>query len=375
MSRVRRVLLVQPFDGARWRSIAAYAASLRETLALAGIEVESVEAPWFNPPSLVQGWRARWAKQPRVIEAAEGRYDIVHLVDHGLAQHAPRFHRNAAVVTTCHDVMPFTVRGYYATRREAVLKRAFLRRSYRSLAKADAVIAVSRFTAGELERTFPPRVPVCVVPNTLRAGFAVQPAGGSAAMPVETPASSSATPGTTVLSVGNDRAYKNLPALIEAMAHPSLAHATLVRVGPPLEGEARALAQRLGVLRRTVYRDAPDDAALAAVYRESGVLAQPSLAEGFGIPVLEAMACGLPVVTSDGGALPEVLGDAGMVVPLASADFPAAFATALSHALANRETLSAAGAARARLFTPSVVLPALLDAYELALDGAGRPTR
>lgn len=360
MSGVRRVLLVEPFEGARWRSISAYAASLREMLELAGIEVATAQAPWFNPPALVQGWRARWWRQPEVVEAQQGGFDIVHLVDHGLAQHAPRFNGAAAVVTTCHDVMPFTVPGYYASRREAALKRAFLRRSYRSLGKADAVIAVSQYTARELERTFAPGAPVAVVPNVLRAGFAGADALGG---PPD---------GTTVLSVGNDRAYKNLPALVEALAQPSLAHVTLVRVGPPLRGRAEALAQRLGVSRRVRYVSAPDDASLARVYRECGVLAQPSLAEGFGIPVLEAMACGLPVVASDGGALPEVLGGAGIVAPLDSPDFPAAFAAALSRALANREALSAAGIERARAFTASAVLPALVGAYEGAIEGRGR---
>lgn len=358
MTSVRRVLLIEPFEGARWRSISAYADALRETLSLAGIEVESAQAPWFNPPSILTGWRKRWWRQPAILEARHGRFDVVHLVDHGLAQHARRFRRVGAVVTTCHDVMPFTVPGYYASRREALLKRAFLRPSYRSLAKAHTVIAVSRYTASELERKFAPHVPIAVVPNVLRQGFGKEPAEGS--LPTE-----------TVLSVGNDRAYKNLPALIEAMARPALAHIHVDRVGPPLEGRTLELARRLGIDRRIRYRSAPDDAALAAIYRESGVLAQPSLAEGFGIPVIEAMACGLPVVASDGGALPEVLDEAGIVVPLASRDFPAAFAAAIGRALRERDTLAARGHDRVTAFTPSAVLPALLEAYELALSSRG----
>ncbi len=355
MSRVRRVLLVEPFEGARWRSISAYADSLRQMLDLAGIESASVQAPWFNPPSIATGWRRRWWRQPQMVEAREGRFDVVHLVDHGLAQHGRRLRRSAAVVTTCHDVMPFTVPGYYASRREAVLKRTFLRPSYRSLGKSHVVIAVSRYTAAELERRFAPSAPIAVVPNVVRSAFLTAEGG--------TP-----PPGETVLSVGNDRAYKNLPALIEAMAHPALAHVQLVRVGPELEGTAVALARTLGVERRIRYETAPDDASLFAVYQRSGVLAQPSLAEGFGIPVLEAMASGLPVVTSDGGALPEVVDGAGIIVPLSSPDFPGGFARALATALGDRERLGLAGRERARQFTAEAVLTALLAAYEQAMD-------
>ena len=364
MSSVRRVLLVQPQSGARWRSITAYAESLRALLEDAGPEVATAEAPWFNPPSVIEGLRSRWTAQPNVQRAAEGAFDLVHLTDHALAHHVGRFARNAAVVVTCHDLMPFTTPGYYAPGPEGPLKRLFLRRSIAALKQADITVAVSEFTSGEAERFAQvPRERILVVPNVVRAGFVPMERSTAEARLAE--AGVRLGQRKRVLSVGNDRAYKNLPALLEAMAQPELAACELVRVGP-LTKEDRARIERLGLSRRLFVVDGLDDSLLGALYVACDVLAQPSLAEGFGIPVIEAMACGLPVVVSDGGALPEVAGQAAAVVQLAGEDFTGRLAAALRTALDIPDDWVAAGQTRARGYSAEAVTPRLLAAYEAA---------
>ncbi len=381
MREIRRVLIVEPFEGARWRSITAYSSSLREMLLGAGVEVEVASAPWFNPPSLVRATRNRWWAQPQFRDAAAGKFDIVHLTDHALGHHASRFARSSATVVTCHDVMPFTVPGYYANRRESMVKKAFLRHAYHGLKNAHAVVAVSEYTRAELSDRFGLLERVAVVPNVVRPAFVPHEPHRAEQLLAESGVVLPA--GHRILSVGNDRAYKNLPALIEAMSRPALSEVLLLRVGPNFEGPLNRRAAELGVAPRLHSIKAPTDEILALVYGAASVLAQPSLAEGFGIPVVEAMACGLPVVASDGGALPDVVGDAGVIVPLFGADFPGRLASALGQALANRAELSKRGLGRAAEFTPEVVLPRMLQAYRQAIanrglshDGSslGRPT-
>ena len=364
MSSVRRVLLVQPQSGARWRSITAYAESLQALLEGAGLEVATAEAPWFNPPSAIEGLRSRWTVQPNVRRAEEGAFDVVHLTDHALAHHVRRFAPNAAVVVTCHDLMPFTTPGYYAPGPEGPIKRFFLRRSVATLKGADVTVAVSEFTSGEAERFAQvPKERIVVVPNVVRDGFAPMERATAEARLVE--AGVRLPPRQRLLSVGNDRAYKNLPALLEAMARPELAEAELVRVGPLTKAHRAQIAQ-LGLGGRLSEVSGLDDSLLGALYAACDVLAQPSIAEGFGIPVIEAMACGLPVVVSDGGALPEVAGGAATVVHLAGDDFPGRLAAALQRTMDAPDHLVAAGLGRASEFSPEAVTPRLLAAYEAA---------
>lgn len=361
----QRVLVVGPLEGRRWRSITGLSSTLADELARAGLEVSTAAAPWWNPPSMLDGARARWWRQPGIEDARAGGFDVVHLTDHALGHHSAGFAGKARVVVTCNDVMPFTLPGYHRTVRERVVKQAFLRRSLAGLRRTDQVIAVSEFTAREAIELLdlPPRL-VTVVPNMVRRAF--RPMERPEAEKVLAAAGVVLPIGPRVLSVGHAGPYKNLEFLIRVMAQPGLREATLVRVGRLTEHQ-RALATDQRVAERIMYAAGVSDEALAALYSASDVLAQPSRAEGFGMPVVEAMTCGLPVVVSDGGALPEVAGDAAIVVPLGGNMAVERFAEALEALLfdsAVRRSYCQQGLARASLFRPELVVPRIVSIYE-----------
>jgi glycosyltransferase involved in cell wall biosynthesis len=336
-------------------------------LETSGISVETAEAPWFNPPSLARGLAAGWWRSAAFRAARSGEFDLVHLVDHALAHHAHGLRGHLPVLVTCHDLMPFSVEGYYESRLEGVVKRAFLRRSFRALRSAHRVIAVSEFTRGEAIRLAGVNAArVSVVPNVVRPSLAA--ASGAAPVPVDS------LPHPRILSIGNDRGYKNLSALMEALSSPLLAEAHLVRVGAPLSRQVRARAKTLGVDSRVHDLGVLSDGELAAAYRATDVFVQPSLGEGFGLPVIEAMAAGLPAVVSDGGALPNVVGDAGTVVPL-GAEFAERLAAAIAAAAHDRAAWTDRSRRRAAEFQPALVAPLLIAAYQQTVGARPDPNR
>jgi glycosyltransferase involved in cell wall biosynthesis len=186
--------------------------------------------------------------------------------------------------------------------------------------RADAVVAVSEFTAREaVELLGVPRERIRVVPNGVEEAFA--PDGPAAE-------------GGYALAVGTLEPRKNLARVVEAAR---LAGVVLRVAGGKGWG---------GV-------DAPgwvgfvDDDELAALYRGARCLVYPSLYEGFGIPVLEAMACGTPVVTSRGGATEETAGGAAVLVDPLDVE---SIAAGIADADRRRDELRAAGLAHARRF-------------------------
>ena len=213
---------------------------------------------------------------------------------------------------------------------------------------------------------------ISVVPNMIRHGFGpvANPGEVLAAAGVQLP------PGPLVLSVGHDGYYKNLELLLRAMATVPLRTVILLRVGPPLGLSNRHLAGRLGIEERIVELGRVPAMTLRALYSATSVLALPSRDEGFGIPTIEAMACGLPVVVSDGGALPEVVAGAGIVVPVSldvadSPDSVRRYAAAISSVLESPERaceLRHAGLQRAEKFRPDAVLPLVLEAYSRSIE-------
>ena len=172
----------------------------------------------------------------------------------------------------------------------------------------------------------------------------------------------------TILYVGRSDPYKNLAGLVEAFARlvgEGGVDARLRIVGSPdaRYPEAADAARRLGVADRVEWSGYVDDAGLLKAYQEADVLALLSRYEGFGLPVLEAMACGTPVVCSNAASLPEVAGGAALLVNPGDA---AAAAAALRQALANPVTASrlrAAGLAQAAKFSWRAAAAAVLRVY------------
>jgi glycosyltransferase involved in cell wall biosynthesis len=190
---------------------------------------------------------------------------------------------------------------------------------------ARRVIAVSEFTASELERVLRvERERISVVPNGVDDVFS---ADGECA------------DGDYVLALGTLEPRKNLARTVDAAGRLGI---ELRIAGAPGWGGVDVRGAHVTWLGRI------DDAELAALLRGARCLVYPSLYEGFGIPVLEAMACGTPVVTSRGGATEEVAGGAAVLVdPFDSADIAAGIERAEREHAALRE----AGLARAREFT------------------------
>ncbi|AFZ66504.1 glycosyltransferase family 4 protein [Deinococcus peraridilitoris] len=114
-----------------------------------------------------------------------------------------------------------------------------------------------------------------------------------------------------VLYVGNRKPHKNIPRLLEAFAHRYARDVTLVLTGDA-DAETEAHLARLRLRGDVQFAGSLCDQALARYYRGALALVMPSLYEGFGLPPLEAMACGTPVVTSHATSLPEVVGDAAL---------------------------------------------------------------
>ena len=177
-------------------------------------------------------------------------------------------------------------------------------------------------------------------------------------------------PAGYLLYVGARKPHKNLPLLFEALARIRAAERPpLVLSGAPWDaGDPLArLARQLGLGAVVHFAgDLRDERTLACVYSGAALYVQPALTEGFGLPPLEAMACGTPVLSSNGGALPGTLGDAAELLPPRDPDAWAQTIAALLGDAARRGELARRGLAHSRAFTWKRTAERTLAVYEEA---------
>jgi len=305
--------------------------------------------------------RVQWVRGEQQLLPGLARKAGVDVL-HSLASTAPisgRFRR----VVTIHDlhyrVVPeahFGVRGLGMR----VLVPLAAHRSHR-------IIAISQSTAADIRRYL--RVPPSRV-DVIPEGVGASPAGDP-----EPEAALRERHGlgdrAVALSVSAKRPHKNLMALLEAVAAiPAQRRPVLVIPGyaTPHEQQLRERAQALGIGDDVRFLGWVSGAELEGLYALASVFVFPSLYEGFGLPVLEAMRRGVPVACSNRSSLPEVAGDAAL---LFDPEDPRAITAAVERLLrdpADAQRLRAAGREQAARFTWAATARATVASYERALD-------
>lgn len=313
----------------------------------------SVPAAWY--PSSIQTLKLRRPRRGAFLTdglawaftARRYGFSCLHLPAWGVPAGIP-----VPVVATFHDATPFffpTGLSWWQKKRIAL--------ALASLRRATLVHTPSLFAKRQMAELFPElEAKAVVVPHGVHPRF----------HPLSAPT------GEFVLGVGGGEQHKNWEVILEVYAQPE------ARLLPPLkllgkvarEPRLLRLLREKGLEGRVSFAADVDEATLVRSYQNALALVFPSKNEGFGLPALEAMACGCPVLASAAGALPEVCGEAAVLLP---PEDPKAWLTELLALKANpsrREELREKGLARARKFSWEHTAQELVEVYREAMRRA-----
>lgn len=276
----------------------------------------------------------------------------------------------AGLISTVHDLSPMLLPQLHTKQNRALFKR----KMRHVCAHAQTIIAVSEHTKRDLiVHLGLPAERIQVVYNSVDPKFG----------PLQDQAELSrvmrkyALPESGyILYVGTLEPRKNLVRLVEAYAsvreHSGEHTPPLVLAGGRgwLYRDIFATVERLKLQRQVIFTGFIDDDDLPALYNNALFFVYPSLYEGFGIPVLEAMACGVPVIAADVAALPEIVGEAGILIE--PTDTPALTQAMLSllTGTEQRDRLREAGLKQACLFSWDRAARETLEVYERAIPQA-----
>lgn len=262
----------------------------------------NITSPWVPEPYLGGILKGVFLPVNGFRHSVRGR--LKHISSQGYAFTAP-FLRKGPVLLTCHDLIPWT---YYKIRTPT------WKANVSSIQKIEHIIAISEYTKKELvEQLEIPEERIHVIPNGVdHQKFHPLPD------PVR-PADLNPQD-KVLLYVGSEEKRKNISVVLQALKD-------IVRVIPEVKlikagGSGSGISEEtfineintLGLSKHVIITGTITDSELLTLYNIAYAFVFPSLIEGFGLPPLEAMACGCPVIASDRSSLPEVVGDAGFLL-------------------------------------------------------------
>ena len=361
--------------------LSRYTVELSESLPKLGFEtsvIETVPPRWLNAVSALTrrvgpDFGAFWGTYP--LQVGMNGSGVYHLTHPGLAT-CLYLSRAERVVVTVHDIIHYVHRG---DRELSTYQHIFHRMAdalgLRALRKASAIIAISQHTKAALVEHLgcaPAKIHVVhrsvnldrFRPLRVEDDFWVRHGLDPDAR--------------YVLHLSSEEPRKNVETLLRAFASVASERADvrLLKIGRSQYPDCRLrllqLVNELGLGERVTFIDYVTDEDLPRFYSVADVFVLPSLYEGFGLPVLEAMACGCPTVCSSRAPLPEVVGDAGK---LCDPECVEELAEAISRVCADsvlREAMSARGIQRARMFSSESEAQRTSELYEVVNKGISR---
>ena len=265
-------------------------------------------------------------------------------------------------IVTCHDLIPY-IRKEYSTLNKIWLK---------GLRRAECIIAVSYCTKMDLIRCFNiPSEKIHVIHNGIGNEFNQTSISLEDSIFLKYPILNKYNHNKLILYVGTEEQRKNIEVILKAILKLKVEFnqdVAFIKIGKPGWKDARKrlndLVSYLKLTKEVILIDYVDNNELKKIYNIADVFVYPSFYEGFGLPPLEAMACGTPVITSNTSSMPEVVGDAGIMVDPYDVD---ALTKAIYEVLTNdglREDMRKKGLERAKLFSWEKAAKETLNVYE-----------
>lgn len=351
-----KVALFRDLPTERWWSMERYADELTTALRQIGCDVHPFAAA--RPLPQLRGTANAlanyvWRSVVYPLAACSQQCEVNHIVDHSYAHliHALDARRT---VVTCHDIAPLAL-----DERGRGISRYLWDRSFRAMLRAECIVADSAHTRAEiLQHSDYPAERIHVAPLGVSPEF-FEPLDVSDLRAQHHLASQ-----YVVLHVGSCAPRKNVALILRALAELRELPIRFVQIGGRFGSDDATLIESLGLSDLITQITSVSETDLGRWYRAADVFVLPSLYEGFGLPVLEAMASGTPVICANATSLPEVAGDAALLIdPHDSHALSSALRLVLTDP-ARAADLRQRGFERARMFTWERTARETLAVYE-----------
>jgi len=374
-----RVLLVANYVPDGQQSMQRYAVWLEQALSARGYQVTVTRpTPYFSRLTSRPGFKKylgyldKFLIFPPRLRLLARQHDLVHILDHSNSIYL-RAVRGMPNLITCHDVLAIRcARGEFPQIATGWTGRLLQRWILSGLRIAHSVACVSAKTADDLRTLIGAGAHLRIIHNPPYWDY--QPA---APLSPAAAARLGLQPGQPyLLHIAGNLWYKNRIGVLRIVARlaqwgdetkkPELSSLRLVLAGHPITPEMRNIIHEEHIEDRVIEAVDPDNELLQALYSNALALLFPSLEEGFGLPIIEAQACGCPVITSNRPPMTEVAGQAAIYIdPLD----PAAAASAIAEGLKQREQLRQAGFRNLERFSRQVLADRYCTFYKAIVKG------